>query len=284
MIGFVDNAGSLVVEYKYNAWGSIIGCAGSLSETLGKLNPFRYRGYVYDEETWMYWLKSRYYYPELSRFISADVVVGKISSVNGHNLYAYCGNEPVSRVDFDGTAFTIAFSEDLAALGASKYTFAGACGAAIGGALTAAGAAFAINSVSTTAKRVREFVETAENVKQENISNYSVYYLYDKFDPQMLPRYIGITNNPKRRLAEHQRSGKPERWHYDMNVIASGLDKGAARTLEQACISGYGLAHLDNARREIAVKNVAGYKKYMAALAEIIEGVAEEELYELIGE
>ncbi len=59
VIGLVDNAGSLVVEYKYNAWGSIIGRAGSLAETLGKLNPFRYRGYVYDEETWMYWLKSR---------------------------------------------------------------------------------------------------------------------------------------------------------------------------------------------------------------------------------
>ena len=102
VIGLVDSAGNLVVEYKYNAWGSIIGRAGSLSETLGKLNPFRYRGYVYDEETWMYWLKSRYYYPELSRFISADVVIGKIGSVNGHNLYAYCGNEPVTLLDDTG--------------------------------------------------------------------------------------------------------------------------------------------------------------------------------------
>ena len=102
VIGLVDSAGSLVVEYKYNAWGSIIGRAGSLAETLGKLNPFRYRGYVYDEETWMYWLKSRYYYPELSRFISADVVMGKVGSVNGHNLHAYCGNEPVACSDRTG--------------------------------------------------------------------------------------------------------------------------------------------------------------------------------------
>ena len=78
-----------MVEYKYNAWGSITGRAGSLAATLGKLNPFRYRGYVYDEETWMYWLKSRYYDPEMQRFISADVVIGKVGSVNGHNLYAY---------------------------------------------------------------------------------------------------------------------------------------------------------------------------------------------------
>ena len=46
VIGLVDSAGSLVVEYKYNAWGSITGRAGSLAGTLGKLNPLRYRGYV----------------------------------------------------------------------------------------------------------------------------------------------------------------------------------------------------------------------------------------------
>ena len=110
VIGLVDSAGALVVEYKYNAWGSITGRAGSLAATLGKLNPFRYRGYVYDEETWMYWLKSRYYYPEMQRFISADVVVGKVGSVNGHNLYAYCGNEPVDAIDEYGRKETPAIN------------------------------------------------------------------------------------------------------------------------------------------------------------------------------
>ena len=112
VIGLVDSAGALVVEYKYNAWGSITGRAGSLAATLGKLNPFRYRGYVYDEETWMYWLKSRYYYPEMQRFISADVVVGKIGSVNGHNLYAYCGNEPVACYDSNGYAVVCCFDDN----------------------------------------------------------------------------------------------------------------------------------------------------------------------------
>ena len=115
VIGLVDSAGNLVVEYKYNAWGSITGRAGSLSETLGKLNPFRYRGYVYDEETWMYWLKSRYYYLELSRFISADVVVGKVGSVNGHNLYAYCGNDPINCLDPSGNS-SIEYMREMAVL------------------------------------------------------------------------------------------------------------------------------------------------------------------------
>ncbi len=54
-VGLVDSTGTLVVEYNYDAWGRIIGHTGS----LGWLNPFRYRGYVYDEETRMYYLKSR---------------------------------------------------------------------------------------------------------------------------------------------------------------------------------------------------------------------------------
>ena len=112
VIGLVGSAGSLVVEYKYNAWGNITGRAGSLAGTLGKLNPFRYRGYVYDEETWMYWLKSRYYDPEMQRFISADVVIGKIGSVNGHNLYAYCGNSPVCYADPSGYVSYKCYSED----------------------------------------------------------------------------------------------------------------------------------------------------------------------------
>ena len=111
VIGLVDNAGNLVVEYKYNAWGSIIGRAGSLSETLGKLNPFRYRGYVYDEETWMYWLKSRYYYPELSRFISADdtAQLCAYDDFTSTNLYAYCGNNPIAHEDMGGTYWLSSF-------------------------------------------------------------------------------------------------------------------------------------------------------------------------------
>ena len=111
VIGLVDSAGSLVVEYKYNAWGSITGRAGSLSETLGKLNPFRYRGYVYDEETWMYWLKSRYYYPELSRFISADDTAQMCAydDFTSANLYVYCGNNPIAHEDMGGTYWLSSF-------------------------------------------------------------------------------------------------------------------------------------------------------------------------------
>ena len=102
VIGLVDNAGSLVVEYKYNAWGSITGRAGSLAATLGKLNPFRYRGYVYDEETWMYYCGARYYYPELQRWICADDGFDEGAGFAGCNLFTYCANRPVSFYDPSG--------------------------------------------------------------------------------------------------------------------------------------------------------------------------------------
>ena len=51
VLGLRDNTGALVVTYLYDAWGKIISTGGNLANTLGAINPFRYRGYVYDGET-----------------------------------------------------------------------------------------------------------------------------------------------------------------------------------------------------------------------------------------
>ena len=59
VVGLLDNSGALVVEYKYDAWGKPIATTGSMAATLGTRNPFRYRGYIYDEETELYYLRSR---------------------------------------------------------------------------------------------------------------------------------------------------------------------------------------------------------------------------------
>ena len=50
-MGLLDSAGTKVVSYSYNAWGKLLNTTGSMASTLGVLNPFRYRGYIYDEET-----------------------------------------------------------------------------------------------------------------------------------------------------------------------------------------------------------------------------------------
>ena len=83
----------------YDSWGKVLSTTGTLATTLGKYQPFRYRGYVYDEETGWYYLQSRYYDPTTCRFISADVLLSTGQGVIGHNSFAYCGNNPISRSD-----------------------------------------------------------------------------------------------------------------------------------------------------------------------------------------
>ena len=91
-----------VVEYIYDAWGKLISTTGTLATTLGADNPFRYRGYYYDTETGLYYLTTRYYDPEVCRFISADVYMSTGQGVLGGNMWAYCGNNPVAMVDSNG--------------------------------------------------------------------------------------------------------------------------------------------------------------------------------------
>lgn len=98
-----DSSGTQVVAYTYDAWGNPLTTTGTMADTLGKLNPFRYRGYVYDTETGLYYLQSRYYNPETGRFINADGELADIGeSVKGYNLFAYCQNNPVTMSDSEG--------------------------------------------------------------------------------------------------------------------------------------------------------------------------------------
>ena len=103
--GLIDANGTAVVNYRYDSWGILTGITGSMAGTLGKDNPYRFKGYYYDEETGMYYLKSRYYQPEICRFISADnedVLIDTHVDLANKNLYLYCDNNPVMRVDTGG--------------------------------------------------------------------------------------------------------------------------------------------------------------------------------------
>ncbi len=78
-----------------------------MKDTLGALNPFRYRGYVYDEETGVYYLCSRYYDCRIARFLCTDIKIPQIGLVAPHNLFSYCDNQPVSYSDDEGTEKTL---------------------------------------------------------------------------------------------------------------------------------------------------------------------------------
>ena len=101
IVAILNENGNTVVSYGYDAWGAPLWCTGELAETLGKVQPFRYRGYVFDEETGLYYLRSRYYNPGWGRFVNADVLIGA-GKLLSHNFFAYCANAPVSFSDKHG--------------------------------------------------------------------------------------------------------------------------------------------------------------------------------------
>ena len=105
IIAIVDSAGTKVVEYKYDAWGKPLSKTGSMANTLGTLNPFRYRGYVYDEETELHYLHFRYYASYINRYLSPDnsgVLGVNLLTRADKNIYAYCDNNPTIRTDEGG--------------------------------------------------------------------------------------------------------------------------------------------------------------------------------------
>ncbi|MDP4147166.1 MAG: DNRLRE domain-containing protein [Bacillota bacterium] len=114
IIGLFDKTGTQVVSYTYDSWGKPYvtdaekndasdtvkdGITGTLASTVGVKNPYRYRGYRYDTETQLYYLQSRYYNADWCRFINADGIVGQTGKLLDHNLFAYCGNNPIMRKD-----------------------------------------------------------------------------------------------------------------------------------------------------------------------------------------
>ena len=125
LFALIDNNGAVVVEYKYDAWGNHEAeVASEEYVTLANLNPYRYRGYYFDEETSLYFLQTRYYDPVVGRFISRDSIeYADPETICGLNLYVYCGNNPVMYIDPTGLA---AIAATIAILGIFGIIIVGA--------------------------------------------------------------------------------------------------------------------------------------------------------------
>ena len=149
----VDESKNIVATYRYDPFGKILNLSSLTS--IGKLNPFRYRGYYYDTESNLYYLNSRYYNPEIGRFINADDIdyLGADSSPLSYNLFAYCLNNPVNRFDVNGnwsmpnwlkvTVGAVAIAGLAVATVCTGGAAAVICGAALSGAI-AGGASGAV--------------------------------------------------------------------------------------------------------------------------------------------
>ena len=94
----ITATGTEAATYTYDAWGKLLTSSGDMAD----VNPMRYRGYFYDTETSLYYLKSRYYAPEVGRFINPDAYASTGQGILGANMFAYCGNDPINYFDSSG--------------------------------------------------------------------------------------------------------------------------------------------------------------------------------------
>ncbi len=124
IVGIADAAGNLIASYTYDAWGKVTSVTGS-NTTIGELNPFRYRGYIYDHDTGLYYLQSRYYDPETGRFLNADDVdcIGYSGENLSYNAFAYCENNAIVYADHTGTIKINAIIKALSKVMISSYAY-----------------------------------------------------------------------------------------------------------------------------------------------------------------
>ena len=103
-----DDWGNIIASYAYDPWGKVLSVTGTNLE-IANLNPFRYRSYYYDSDIEMYYLQSRYYDPEVGRFINCDDVryIGATQTELSYNAFAYCENDPVNNSDPTGHSITL---------------------------------------------------------------------------------------------------------------------------------------------------------------------------------
>ena len=199
VIRLVDVNGSTAAYYEYDPYGNAIQAAGSHCN----INPLRYRGYVYDTESGLYYLQSRYYDPKICRFINADAFASTGQGFIGYNMFAYCNNSPVNYTDNYGMSATATMEEGLMYLMAFLAALDSAtpfleAAAIIGTVFTVA--AIAINARQKSEKEEAKPVADATTATL-NWSDVVIYRYYASKTENLAPRpgidYDGLSFSTK---------------------------------------------------------------------------------------
>jgi len=178
VIALYNSAGNISARYVYDSWGKLVsvtnasGVAITDPSHIANLNPIRYRGYYYDTETGLYYLQSRYYNPEMGRFINADGVVAGVGNVQGYNLFQYCMNNPINMSDESGHwPKWIKTAVKIAAAVAVVAVVTAAVVVTAGGAAVALGASAAVVSGVMTGAAIGGVTAGAVSIGAQMIKN-----------------------------------------------------------------------------------------------------------------
>ena len=168
VIAILDDAGTAVVEYTYDAWGNPISSTDTSATSphaLATLNPLRYRSYLYDSEYSFYYLQSRYYNPKAGRFLNSDILASTGQGLLGNNMFAYCNGNPVIRRDATGQSHVLTKVGVISACGGmyipSSYVYGG-IGVAVGALI-----ANAWNEIKQTVNKSLAQAKTATQYRSE---------------------------------------------------------------------------------------------------------------------
>lgn len=279
----VNNSGTVVAAYTYDTWGKLISIKDGNgtditynTTSIGYINPIRYRGYYYDNETGFYYLQSRYYDPMIGRFINADSQLNVGEGPLGCNLFAYCGNDPVNYVDQTGhhdEALLLTWSS-------SMWWLCGVDGIIpVGDIIYGLGVlVFALYAIWSTA-RIAECVE--EIISEQNQKHPGEYTVYALVDDQENVKYVGRTKNLDQRLEQHKNSAKTG--DLKLGFYYSGLTWSEARGFEEQGIITYNLIECGkNSIHGISNGNPNRYA-YMYALWNYFYNEGSDLFYNIIG-
>ena len=291
VIRILNLFGSVLAQYEYDAWGKVLSVTDSDGDAItgathiGNINPIRYRGYYYDTETGFYYLQSRYYDPEIGRFINADEPeMAKFSTKEllAKDLFAYCNNNPINFFDPTGYyAATLVLSASITtSLGSALSGIMASISASIAGIKAAiasswfipaciiattvaiAGIVYAVNKVkklAATASTVLQAVKArvkAGGINPKTIKQYTVYVITRKGTSDVV--YVGITKRYSSRKSAHKKRFPSNK--FTMFPLKTGLSRAEARAMEQTLISAYTLDTLKNMINSISPKKWSNFK------------------------
>ena len=276
-----DDEGNVVASYKYDAWGNLT-TTSSKNNFFTDASLFKYRGYIYDWDTGFYYLQSRYYDPEVGRFLNSDSVeyLGANGDLISYNLYAYCSNNPVMNTDYTGHFVISATVATLLGIGVALVIFdLWMC--------TPEGQKIVQESASALAQAIDNAFDApsdkiAERIQKLDDKHKGEYTVYALKDDSGNIQYVGRTKNLERRLAEHSRKGsKTEGLRLAYSI--QGLTWSEARGLEQLGIASYNTINLGkNSINGISPKNI-NREAYLTAAWNYIYNQATNEWYNLLG-